>query len=148
MSFSWIKKKKIEEWSEIGYAASVLQEADISRLQTKLSTRRVLSFGLSPPAQPSRSGDVAVDAFDINQASLPTPFVFCSWVSVSVFMLLSAVFYFVNSPDNSPRSHCVLPVLFLPYWSFQLYASLFMKVSLSFCGWLGLIVNTGSSHGR
>ena len=35
-----------------------------------------------------------------------------------VFMTLSTVFHSINSPDNSPLSHCVLPVLFLPYWSF------------------------------
>ena len=41
-------------------------------------------------------------------------------VSVSVFMALSTVFRSINSSDNSPFSHSVLPVLFLPYWSFQL----------------------------
>ena len=61
--------------------------------------------------------------FDINQPSLPTPF-YSDLVSVSVFMALSTVFHSVNSPDNSPLSHSVLPVLFLPDWSFQLYISL------------------------
>ena len=42
-------------------------------------------------------------------------------VSVSVFMVLSTVFHSINSPDNSPLSHSVLPVLFLPYWSIRLY---------------------------
>ena len=42
---------------------------------------------------------------------------------VSVFMALSSVFHFITSPDNSPLSHSVLPVLFLPYWSCQLYVS-------------------------
>ena len=42
-------------------------------------------------------------------------------VSVSVFMALSTVFHSINFPDNSPLSHSVLPVLLLPYWSFQLY---------------------------
>ena len=52
---------------------------------------------------------------DINQPSLPTPF--CSvLVSVSVFMALSTLFHSLNSPDNSPFSHSVLPVLSLPYW--------------------------------
>ena len=50
---------------------------------------------------------------------------FCSvLVSVSVFIALSAVFHSINSPDNSPLSHSVLVVLFLPYWTFQLYISL------------------------
>ena len=45
-------------------------------------------------------------------------------VSVSVFMALSTVFHSINSPDNFPLSHSVLLVLFLPYWSFRLYISL------------------------
>ena len=67
-----------------------------------------------PAGSPSRGGDVAVSVFDINQLSLPTPY-YSVLVSVSVFMALSTVFHFINSPDNSPRSHSVLPVLFLPY---------------------------------
>ena len=53
---------------------------------------------------------------------LPTPF-HSLLVSVSVFMALSTVFYSINSPANSPLSRSVLPVLFLPYWSFRLYIS-------------------------
>ena len=76
-----------------------------------------------PAGSPSRGGDVVVYVFDINQPSLPTPF--CSvLVSISVFMALSTVFHSINSLDNSPLSHSVLPVLFLPYWFFQLYISL------------------------
>ena len=45
-------------------------------------------------------------------------------VSISVFIVLSTVFHSINSPDNSPFSDSVLPVLSLPYWSFQLYISL------------------------
>ena len=37
-------------------------------------------------------------------------------MSTSVFMVLSTVFYSINSPDTFPLSHSVLPVLFLPYW--------------------------------
>ena len=59
---------------------------------------------------------------DINQPSLPPPC--CSvLVSVSIYMALSAVFYSINAPDNSPLSHSVLPVLFLLHCSFQLYIS-------------------------
>ena len=77
------------------------------------------SLSLVPADSPSRGGDVAVYVFDINQPSLPTPF--CSvLVSISVLMALSTVFHCKNSPDNSPLSHSVLPVLFLLYWSFQL----------------------------
>ena len=62
--------------------------------------------------------------FDINQLSLPAAF-YSFLVSVSVFMAPSTVFHFINSPDHSPLSHSVLPVLFLPNWSFQLYVSLY-----------------------
>ena len=72
---------------------------------------------------PSRGGDVAVYVFDIRQPRLPTPF-YSVIVSVSVFVALSSVFHSINSSDNSPLSHSVLPVLFLPYWFFQLYISL------------------------
>ena len=82
----------------------------------------------APTGSPSRGGDVAVYVFDINQPRLPTPF-HPVIVSVSVLMALSTVFHSINSPDNSPLSHSVLPVLFLPYWSFQLY--ILMKVSFS-----------------
>ena len=51
-------------------------------------------------------------------------------VSVSVFVALSTVFHSINFPDSHLFSHSVLPVLSLPYWSFQLL-HLFMKVSLS-----------------
>ena len=76
-----------------------------------------------PAGSPSRGGDVAVYVSDINQPSLPTPF-YSVLVSVSVLMALSTVFHSINSPDNSPFSHSVLPVLFLLYWSFQLHISL------------------------
>ena len=45
-------------------------------------------------------------------ASLPTPF-YSVIVSVSVFIAISTVFQSINSPDNSPLSRSVLPVLFL-----------------------------------
>ena len=81
-----------------------------------------------PAGSPSRGGDVAVYVlnvcvcfliFNINQPSLPTPF-YSALVTVSVFMALSTVFHSINFPDNSLLSHFVLPVLFLPCWSFQL----------------------------
>ena len=71
-----------------------------------------------PAGSPSRSVDVAVCVFDINQPSLPTPFSMS--LSISLFMALSTVFHSTISPDNSPLSHSVLSVLSLPYWSFQL----------------------------
>ena len=71
-------------------------------------------------SSPSRGGDVAVYVFDINHLSLATPF-YSVLVSVSVFMALSTVFHSINFSDNFLLSHFVLPVLFLPHWSFQLY---------------------------
>ena len=59
----------------------------------------------SPAGSPSRGGDVTVYVCDINQPSLPTPF-YSVLVSISVFMALSTVFHSINSPDNSPLSHC------------------------------------------
>ena len=76
-----------------------------------------------PKGSPSRGGNVPAYVKDINQPNLPTPF-FSVLVSISVFMALSTVFYSINSPYNSPFSHSVLPVLSLPYWSFQLYIAL------------------------
>ena len=65
--------------------------------------------------------------FDINQPSLTTPF-YCILVSISVFMALSTAFYSINSPELS-LSYAVLPVLYLPYWSFHLYISLWKSPS-------------------
>ena len=65
---------------------------------------------------------------DINQPTLPTPF-YSVLVSISLFMALSTVFHSINSPGNSQFSHSVLPVLSLPYWSFQLYISLWQSPS-------------------
>ena len=64
-----------------------------------------------------------VYVLDMNQPSLPTPF-YSLLLFISVFMALSTVFHSLNSPDNFVLSHSVLPVLFLPYWSFQLKISL------------------------
>ena len=44
-------------------------------------------------------------------------------VSVSVFKALPTVVHSINPPGNCPFSHSVLPVLILPFWSFQLYIS-------------------------
>ena len=65
---------------------------------------------------------------DVNQPSLPTPF-YSVLLSLSLFMASSTVFHSTNSPDNSPLSHSDLPVLFLPYWSFQLHISLWKSPS-------------------
>ena len=71
----------------------------------------------------SRGGDVAVDILDINQASFPTLFK-SVLVSISAFMALSTAIHSINPPYNFLLSHSVLPIVSLPYWSFQLYISL------------------------
>ena len=54
---------------------------------------------------------------------------FCSVLAfVSVFMALSTVIHSIILPTTS-LSHSVLPVLFLPIWSFQLYISLWKSLS-------------------
>ena len=63
-----------------------------------------------PTGLPSCGGDVAIHVFDINQPSLPIPF-HSVLVSISVFIALSTVFLSINSPDNPPLSHSVLPAL-------------------------------------
>ena len=68
---------------------------------------------------PSRGGNVAVYVFDTNQPSLPFPF-HSVLVSIYVFMALLTVLHSINSPDNSPFSHSVLPVLSLSHRSFQI----------------------------
>ena len=76
-----------------------------------------------PTGSPSRGGDVAVYVSDIDQPSLTTPFYSFLLVPVSVFVAISTVLHSINAPDSSPLSHSVLPVLYLPYWSFQSYIS-------------------------
>ena len=95
----------------------------ILSLNVLLSRMAVFPSPRVPAGSPSRGEDVVLYVFDVNQPSLPTPF-HSVLVSISVFMALSSVFHSINSPDNSPLSHSVPPVLFLPYWSFQLYISL------------------------
>ena len=54
---------------------------------------------------------------------LARSFLFCSYVCFYLYGPFSCI-SFHNSPDSSPLSHSVLPVLFLPYRSFQLHISL------------------------
>ena len=84
-----------------------------------LNASLILMLTVLNPPYPT-GGDVAVFVFDINQPSLPTP-LYSVLASVSVFITPSTVFHSITSHDNSPLSHSVLLVLFLPYWSFQLY---------------------------
>ena len=58
--------------------------------------------------------------FEHKSTELARSFLFSSCVSFCL-MSLSTVFHSINSLNNSPFSHSVLPTLLLPYWSFQLY---------------------------
>ena len=83
-----------------------------------------------PVGSPSRGGDVVVYVKDISQPSLPKPTPFYSvLVSISIFMALSTAFSSINSPENSPLSHSVLPILILPCWFCQLYISVWKSPS-------------------
>ena len=81
-----------------------------------------------PAVSPLRGGDVAVNVCNVNQLGLPNP-LYSVLVPISVFMALSTVFHSLNSPDNSPLSHSVVPIFILPHWSFQLYISLIKSPS-------------------
>ena len=53
--------------------------------------------------------------------------------SICVFVALSTVFHFINSPDNSLFSHSVLPVLCLLYWFYQQYVFLWKSPYMVVC---------------
>ena len=93
----------------------------VPMLQPSITARGVSAE--APTGSCSCDGDVVIYVFDINQLNLPT-LSYSVLMSVSVFYGLSTVFSFHNSSDNAPLSHFALPVLFLPYWSFQLHISL------------------------
>ena len=67
-----------------------------------ISSSRQPELWRDPAGSPSRGGDVGVYNFSFSS-------------SISAFTALSTVFNSMNSPDNFPLSHSVLPVLFLPY---------------------------------
>ena len=55
---------------------------------------------LVPAGSPSDDGDVAVYVFDINQLSLPAPFLFCSCVSFSLHGPLQPYFILYILPTT------------------------------------------------
>ena len=67
----------------------------------------------SPWANLHMVGTLRFTPVDINQQSLPTPFILFL-VSVSVSMVLSTIFCSIKSLNNSLLSRSVLPVLLLP----------------------------------
>ena len=64
--------------------------------------------------------------FDRNQ---PSTTFYSVLVSISVFIALSTIFHFINSPDNSPLSHCSSSLISALMVLSAIY--LFMKVSFS-----------------
>ena len=94
-------------------------DASGRRLNPSATGLHKMTIRQVPAGSPSHGGDVKVYVLDISKPSLPTPFTLCSCIYFSV-MALSPVFHSINSPDNSLYPHSVLPVLFLPHWSFQL----------------------------
>ena len=80
-----------------------------------------------PAGLPSGGWDVVVYVKDVNQPSSSTPF-YSVLVSICVFLAHSTVLHSVDFHDDPLLSHSVLLVLFLPYWSIQLYIYIFMKV--------------------
>ena len=77
-----------------------------------------------PAGSPSRGGDVAVYVFETNQPSLPTPF-YSVLVPFSVFVAISNCIFIPYILPTALRFLTVLPVLSLPYCSFQLFISLY-----------------------
>ena len=69
----------------------------------------------SPPAWTSSAGMLSTPTDDSHH--------------MTVIPQLSSVFHSINSSDYSPLSHSVLPVLFLPHWSFN-YISLYENLLL------------------
>ena len=87
-------------------------------------------------------GVVSAESFCFNSSFITNCFSFLSsCLSFSVFMVFSTVFHSINSPDDSPLSHSVLPV-FISALLFLSTIYLFMKVyfepDIILCGWLGL----------
>ena len=81
-----------------------------------------LSSLVVPVGLLSRGGNVPVYVLDITKPSLPTLSILF-FVSVSVFMAISTVFYSMNFPDNSPLSHVFL-------WSYFCLLGPFNCISL------------------
>ena len=128
---SWIVIKR----SAFGYFELALRPSFWGTLQQQLQG----SFGdgltldiFVSTGSPSRGGDVAVYVSEINQPSLPTPF-FCSCVCFCLYSPFNCI-SFLNSPDNSPLSHSILPVLFCLIGPFNYISPLWKSPSaLIFC---------------
>ena len=77
--------------------------SDLSRVLTFSCSENIPQYllfcGKVPAISPSGGGDVGVYVFDINEPSLPTP-VYYVLEFISLFMVLSTVFHFINSPPQ------------------------------------------------
>ena len=76
----------------------------------------------------SRGGNVAVFDFDINQTELAHSFSFCSCIYFCLCGSFNCISFQKFSRQLSAFS-LYSSVLFLPYWSFQLYLSLWKSPS-------------------
>ena len=115
----WCHRICLKKWTP-NLSKSHKAKVEVSHTNFTLLSSDSLSF--PPPCAPLHVVGMLRFASDINQPNLPAPLKknkFCC----CVFKALSTVFHSINSPDNSPFSDSVLPVS-LPYWSFQLYISL------------------------
>ena len=81
-------------------------------------TRHFTAVGV-PAGSPSRGGDVVVNVFDTKPTELAHFFLFCSCVCFCLYGPFNCISFHKFSRQLSAFS--VLPVLFRPYWSFQLY---------------------------
>ena len=82
-----------------------------------------------PVGSPSRGGDVKVYVYDINQLSLPTPFLFCSCVCFRLYGPFNCISFHKVSRQLSIFSLCSFKLI-----SASLALSticLFMKISFS-----------------
>ena len=141
MTLLWMVEPRDEKPSQGWKKADVNYDAVYVRVDERLMLTMMWS-SFHPPVPegwPSCGGNVAVYVFDINQPSLLAPF-YSALVSVSVFRILSTVFLYLNSPDNSAFSLCSSDLISAVLVLSTRY--LVMKVSFSpdiiLCGWLDL----------
>ena len=101
------------------------------RLITRYTHERKTSHtpAVVPACLPSRGGDAAVCFWHKPTELACSSSVLFLCLFMSFMRPRSTVFHSINSPHNSPLSHSVLPLLFLPYSSFQLYLSFWKSPS-------------------
>ena len=95
----------------------------------KYNKRELVSFMLTERRPNSKSPwDVVRMLQFMFLKSMPTPF-YSVFVSTSVFAALSTVFHSINLSDK-PLLSLFFPILFLPYWSFQIIISFYDFIAL------------------